>query len=190
MPNMELPQKVYQAQNRILERCIEISKSEEVPAVYVIIQFRWETIAYDIEKTASALVSLVKKVVPSLSKVGQYRSDINPLDGILQFVVKSPNYNGVNWCDDHRWERAIVHNLMPNPIEEIQQRINEKNAKHTDYLKKCTKCWLLITAEGWQFPQAFILTQETKNHVFRSTFEKAFFLEVIDQELIELRTES
>ena len=66
----------------------------------------------------------------------------------------------------------------------------DKNRRHATYRHRCDECWLLIAANGGKPSGLFEPSEETKRHIYRSSFAKTLFMEIFDQELIELNTEA
>jgi hypothetical protein len=181
------PKKVFEAQDRILQRCCEMSKEIGLPPIYAQLHFRWENVSYDIESTAEKVISLIRPFVEKFAPEGMYTSEPSPVEGITR--IRSCRFGGIHRCNDHRWERIYVNSLNVDPITEIQKRIDEKNEKYDDYLLKCQECWLLITADGLYFPEAFHITEKTLSHEFSCQFERFFFMNTIDNEIYELKAQ-
>jgi len=182
------PKKVFEAQDCILQRCCEMAKKIGLPPLYVQIHFRWKDVSYDIETIAEKIISLIRPFVDEFEPEGKYFSEPYPVEGITRIRARSCQFNGVHWCDDHRWERSYANPLNVDPIKEIQKRLYEKNERYDDYQLKRQKCWLLITADGLYFPEAFHLAEKTLDHEFSSRFERLFFMNTIDSKMYELKT--
>lgn len=64
----------------------------------------------------------------------------------------------------------------PNLVKDIQNCLDNKNAKLKEYLKKCSTCWLLIVASAK--PSSFINPNgESLNYVYTSDFERVYLLD-------------
>ena len=81
----------------------------------------------------------------------------------------------------------VMGGFIPHLLrEEVQAVIDQKNQKVEVYRKKCSKVWLLIVAEGmpssmFDVPPGFDKT------VFRTDFDRVFFLQSFGTRPMELR---
>lgn len=94
---------------------------------------------------------------------------------------------------------ARIENLMKNHwsvsgagwvqedfVIELQKKIDEKNSRLSNYLKNCSRCWLLIVAEGTGPSSFFDLNENTARHCYNSFFERTFFMEAFTHKVTEL----
>ena len=88
----------------------------------------------------------------------------------------------------HHWAVPDSGWVQMDFIEELQQAIDAKNARHASYMQYCDECWLLVTASGGRPSGLFELSEETRGHVYRSCFTKTFFMEVFGGVLVQLTT--
>jgi hypothetical protein len=88
----------------------------------------------------------------------------------------------------HHWAVPDAGWVQSDFVEELQQAIDEKNARHAKYKSRCDECWLLVAASGGKPSGLFEPSDDTKKHIYRSSFAKTFFMAVFDQVLIELKT--
>ena len=70
--------------------------------------------------------------------------------------------------------------------DEIQQIIDSKAKKITQYLTKCEKCWLIIAALGVSASNFYEISEKMTKVFYRSPFEKVFFVQVFDKTMKEL----
>jgi hypothetical protein len=70
----------------------------------------------------------------------------------------------------------------------IQETIAAKARKLPAYLEKCRSCWLVLVADAAQ-PSSFIeIDEATALHMFKSPFERTYFLNRFDNKVLLLRT--
>lgn len=61
-----------------------------------------------------------------------------------------------------------------DPFDELQEKIDKKNEKINNYLRKCDKCFLLIYLPGVSMGNYCHFTKRIENRVFTSRFESTF----------------
>ena len=61
-----------------------------------------------------------------------------------------------------------------NPFDELQEKIDKKNEKINNYLKKCDKCFLLIYLPDVSMGNYCHFTDELNNHKFHLNFEDVY----------------
>jgi hypothetical protein len=107
-------------------------------------------------------------------------------EGIFFKEIDSIRIAKVN---DDFWGTSGSGMVQSDFVDELQERINEKNMKREKYRSKCDKCWLLIVADGFGASSAFFPSEDTISNQYHSLFDRTFFLEGISQKFFELRTE-
>ena len=81
---------------------------------------------------------------------------------------------------------GAVPELAP---EQIRERIQDKEAKLGKYLNKCSKAWLLIVEDGFTLSSYFVISDEVKKQVYKSSFDRIFLFRNFICEAIELNIE-
>jgi hypothetical protein len=71
---------------------------------------------------------------------------------------------------------------------ELQAAIDDKNLRFNGYSRTCDECWLLVWASGGRPSGLFELTALTREHVYRSSFARTFFMEQFTGSLCQLTT--
>jgi len=61
--------------------------------------------------------------------------------------------------------------------DEIKARIDEKEKKLNEYLKKCDECWLIIAALGISGSSSYEYGPKMNSYVFQTNYPKVFFVE-------------
>jgi hypothetical protein len=88
----------------------------------------------------------------------------------------------------HHWAAPDSGWVQMDFVQEMQSAIDRKNAKHGRYRQYRDECWLLIVASGGRPSGLFEPSDETKSHVYRSSFARTFFMDAFSAALVELRT--
>jgi hypothetical protein len=72
---------------------------------------------------------------------------------------------------------------------ELQNAIDLKNKKLSQYNNNCTEHWLLIISDGASPSTFFESSGDTRNNVFKSDFDRTFYMEAFSRTLWEMKTE-
>ena len=72
---------------------------------------------------------------------------------------------------------------------ELQHAIDSKNEKLSRYNNNCTEHWLLIISDGNSPSTLFEPSGDTRSNVFKSDFNRTFYMEAFSQIYWELKTE-
>ena len=72
---------------------------------------------------------------------------------------------------------------------ELQNAIDLKNKKLFQYNNNCTEHWLLIISEGSSPSTFFESSGDTRNNVFKSDFDRTFYMETFSRIFWEVKTE-
>lgn len=70
----------------------------------------------------------------------------------------------------------------------IQSAIDKKSEKISNYLQNCDECWLLVGVNSFRPSGKLRPGDQVRNHVFRSPFDRTYFLDYGHGELIKLPT--
>jgi hypothetical protein len=88
----------------------------------------------------------------------------------------------------HHWTDIEAGMVLEDARQLLQNAINEKASKLDSYLRRCNRCWLLLTADAFR-PSNFIdIDEATRSHTYESPFEKTYFLNCFDGDPIRLQT--
>jgi hypothetical protein len=135
---------------------------------------------------ARSLLALVSENVPDVGQsvtIEMWRRPSDALPGVR--LVRVFRHEVLT---KHHWAVPDAGWVQSDFVRELQQAIDDKNRQHASYRRRCDECWLLITASGGKPSGLFEPSDETKNHIYGSSFAKTFFLEVFGRMLIELNT--
>lgn len=83
--------------------------------------------------------------------------------------------NNGGWCKE-------------NPTEELQARINEKNNKFENYIKKCNDCYLLVVSLDSSKGSFCVYTDELLKHKYISKFKEVFLYDERKKQAYKLCT--
>jgi len=155
---------------------------KDIPPLFVQVWFNFRQVKpknkkKEIERISSALAEFVKKWhEENPSKFYEsFKSPSDILPVFRMFITHA--WNGKTGLPYHLWvveDTAVVQNLT---TEKIQSRINEKNHRYEEYLKKCDECWLLVVVDVFKDSQSFEISDKILNHKFESKFERVFYMD-------------
>ena len=86
----------------------------------------------------------------------------------------------------HFWIPVEASFVVTNFSDELQHVIEKKADKLDEYLEKCDKCWLVITALGNNCSSFYEYSKEMEKVSYDSPFEKVFFMEAFTKNLKEM----
>jgi len=112
----------------------------------------------------------------------------SPFVGISMVLATPGTAYGKTWLTSHRWEVMEPGLVTIGFVHELQDAITAKNKKIDEYLKGCNQCWLLVVADRTKADQKFHFTPEMQENVYKSNFERTFYLEIAERFLTELTT--
>jgi hypothetical protein len=182
---------LLQSQESERQRIVQQAKQlcTGLPAVTVSVHF-------------GAYPSVAKADRHSLShKIAKFVSSHVPREG--EFIAVKNSFDSTELPDqvafihilglpqqyEHSWTVPTAGFLQTNFIAELQSVLDEKGQLVSEYLRKCNRCWLLIVADGRAPSSLFEPSAETRHHMYRSSFERAFYLESFGEMVVELTTE-
>ena len=165
-----------------------LAQSAQLPPLDVAVHFvdRVGIGKGDRDLAARSLLTLVSERVPAPGKsvtIEMWRRPSDALPGVR--LVRVFRHEALT---QHHWAVPEAGWVQSDFVQELQQAIDDKNSRHAVYMRRCDECWLLVTASGGRPSGLFEPSDETRGHLYRSSFAKTFFLEVFGQMLIELKT--
>ncbi len=177
---------IRSAQFKAFQLAHSMAVEQNLPIMEVRAKFRDEHSPVEVKDAATELVEIIRGKLPTLDDTklhllndftGKYYSTI---------MVNLGTRNGRKWLDAHRWHHAHMNWVRQNPIKELQESINDKNAKLADYLTKCDECWLLVGVGEWTAAEAVYFSEKGLEHTFECGFSRAYFLRNIEGALSRL----
>jgi hypothetical protein len=106
----------------------------------------------------------------------------------LPYAIHSLHITRFNWMEESLWSVPGSAWVQSAFVNELQDQIERKNEKIQEYLKKCARCWLVVGADGYEGLSFSFPGKETIEYVYRSLFERTFFIEIPLGKVHELRT--
>ncbi len=195
-------QAIEGTQNKILKKAQIICNKTNIPPViaHVIfdnkkrfnsesvletINFKREEINYISSELASCIIQYYNK--NSNKKESSELFTLNcDIEGINKVFINLGIQQGKSVLKTHQWKSVSPGWPRKDFIKEMQERINEKNKKHFEYLEKCQECWLLIVADRSKPSQSFQINQATKQYTYESYFNTVFYFEIMEKDLTRL----
>lgn len=166
--------------DRIVNRAYEKAKGLGLPPLYVCVIFSNNIPKGSEPCLIDSLVEIIRNNIPLLGnriKINSY--NILP-KGIGSIYIK-PRQKTPFW---HWTEFGAIETRFSNQLQSI---IDEKNAKYSEYRKKCDECWLIIVAPGFNCSSFYAFGEDMETICYTSHFEKVFFMEMFDGTLRELK---
>ena len=69
----------------------------------------------------------------------------------------------------------------------IQSALARKENRYSVYRQRCDECWLLIHGDRTEPSHSFELSDETLATVYKSSFDRVFYLETFFKYVVELK---
>jgi hypothetical protein len=88
----------------------------------------------------------------------------------------------------NHWSVGEAGWVQEDFVGELQKAIDEKHSELSEYLSRCSTCWLLIVADGSGPSSFFDPSDNTKRHTYSSRFPRTYFVEAFDGRIIQLST--
>lgn len=175
---------------KILDNARKICEKDKVPPLIVDVFFNFSTVRNKRSNiVAEALAKLVKNNCPDPEKgfeaINEYENTLN-----LPEEIYSVRIFRTIILTQHFWSAPEANFVQTDFVKELQWRIDEKNKKFPEYIKNCDQCWLIIYATGLAPSSFFFISDETKNHIYPSRFDKSIYMEVVNHKVVELITKS
>jgi hypothetical protein len=187
-----LPMQVLESEARIIvARAQEAAVNRNLPGLAVAVKF---SPCADLRKSAreANAIELLEIIANHVPELGGYVALIG--DEPHGFQKDLPSF--VSYL-------RIFHPLEPCPpfwvaqgggwiqtgcIELLAEAIESKNKRLPTYLKKCSRCWLLLAADGLNDSNLIQPYEESFRHIYRSLFDRTFYLEAFSRSVMELNT--
>lgn len=84
------------------------------------------------------------------------------------------------------WSVSRVGWIATTFEDELQANIDRKQSKLSEYLGKCSQCWLVVGASGREPSSFYEMSSSMKEGVFYSDFSRVFFVQLFEGTLVEL----
>lgn len=137
---------------------------------------------------AGKLADLIQQYLPAPDSWIRFDNDFE--DDSIPEEISYLSIARLEGLTRNHWSVSDAGFVQEDFVLELQKKIDEKNLRLQQYLKKCSQCWLLIVAEGTGPSSFFDLNENTAHHCYHSLFERTFFMEAFTHKVFELNTTS
>lgn len=182
------PRRIQESErDSIVGQARELAVDRRLPPVDVAVYFSdaHPVLKRNRREVAGALVSLVAAHLPDADGIRVVR----PWEA--GEVLRSVRYVHI-WrasvLSRHHWAVPDGGAVQEDFVDELQTVLDAKNLLYASYRLKCDGCWLLIVASGARPSGAFEPSDATKSHVYRSRFDRTFFMEAFKGQVLELKS--
>lgn len=173
--------------NAVLEQARELCELRGLPPLFVSVDFDLRRVIPADRQylIARKLAHLCADFLPSKGKLFELKRE--PLEPkLLPGEIRGLHIARTG--RSHHWTDIEVGMVLEDARQLLQNAINEKATKMDLYLRRCSRCWLLLSADAFR-PSNFIEIDEvTRSHTYESPFERTYFLNCFDGNPIRLRT--
>ncbi len=124
---------------------------------------------------ANKLVDLILKNIPSINSSIIIENKFENIEDFPEEInsIRIANFSFLN---RNNWHVPGFGFIQSNCIKEIQDILNKKNGYLSVYKENCGYCWLLIVADSLFPSSAFEPSLQTKENIYNSDFDRAFFM--------------
>jgi hypothetical protein len=178
-------------QNKILRKIKSELDKIVLPCstVEVKVHFReTDTQGYNEKIITQPLIDLIVHNAQHLQECSSTIIHVSHIPGIISIMLMPGIIKNKKWLLENRIIRRSLHFVRVDPYEEITQTIRKKEDKIHNYKKQYLKRYLLLTANRYKGSQAFHLTDEFKDTVFQTHFDKVFYFESFNKLGLQLKT--
>lgn len=176
-------------EERIVNRAREIYEQYGGPPLRVAVLFNSNIRLgkKDVTSISTFLAGIVARYVPDVGQ--QFILDAS------RFIPR-PFPSEVNMIFIDRYGKSEMFwtvgrgdNVPTLTPEEVEGKIQNKEAKREQYLSRCSKIWLLIVESGGVPSSHFEIPSAVVEKVYKSNFDRIFLFGDFDCKAIELKTE-
>lgn len=173
---------------RITQRAQEIYQSGNNPPVWVWPHFTTNAqLGTDnVEELAEDLAEIVEHNLPEKNSSVELKQSWSPDDPLpRQFsVIQILRYGDVQ----QPWFPPMAGAEPEVPTSYIQERIQDKNTKITEYRDRCDHIWLLLVVDGSRPSTFFDIAGEALDNVYESRFDQTYLFDFQRKQVHELKT--
>ncbi len=106
---------------------------------------------------------------------------------VLQTVVGSIRVTRVRNARQASWS-VVSAGFISASVREIYELVAYKDAKVPAYLQRCDEVWLLIVGDGTNISSTVDLSEDVRQVIFPSRFERLYFYDHQGKQAARLRT--
>ncbi len=139
----------------------------------------------DRTRIAHGLVDTVERNIPEIGGHRRVDRESNntpqPREVDLIIIYRDSN------APRGRWQSTKASWVQQDCVATFQEALSAKTGKYINYRTKCDECWLILGAEGTRQSSAIRPNPASLQHEYESTFDKVFFVRLVDRQCNQLR---
>jgi hypothetical protein len=166
---------------RIVYRACERAKEVGLPPLHVGVIFTGNIQNKRETYLTNFLFEIVKNIYPESGRHISLDFESGIPDDFWAILISN-----IPSSKKHVWNSTEAGCVETSFSEQIQQIIDSKAKKISQYLTKCEKCWLIIAALGVSGSNFYEIDEDMEKVCYNSPFEKVFFMEAFNKSLKEL----
>ena len=170
------------AQRQVLARARDRA-AESLPLLDVACSFSPHYAIKNRDAVAEALLQSVGRNIPEPEQTLELSNDERPEHfsriRIARFSI----------LEQHHWSNSSAAYVQTEISEIVAEIIARKEQRLPDYLKVCDTCWLVIGSTGSHPSGLMEAGPATTKHLFRTQFDRVFFLTLLPTSITELHVE-
>lgn len=169
------------ARDRVMHLAQAEASTRGCPPLAVFAQFRADAdiAQFGMNVLASAIANAVMSNIPDVG--GHIKVQRPPAPLLYLAVIRRQGLTRSYWQSDKVGIVTYDFSARLNGI------LDSKHKQYHKYLKRCDSCWLVVVAEG-DSPSSFVeMDGPTIHKVFRFSFARCFFVEMVTRRMFELR---
>jgi hypothetical protein len=181
----------------IVDRAYEMFRSQFSDPISIRVDFK-EPFTYqksDVEQEAKQLVLSVinvlsrfpesyKKTSVTIKRWIARKLGIPFPAGVRAYIIRVEPYSSLVF-----WGPMYGYMVPTLEIQQVAQRIKDKEKRINEYKSRCNKVWLLIIAHAGTPSSHFEITDTLREYIFITEFDRIFLLLPFIETLIELKTQ-
>lgn len=171
-----------QAKERIVSRACERAEISGLPPLDVQVIFSDNIPKGKESCLTESLFEIVKNNIPGSGDEVVFDSYRNLPHGFALIAIENRPH-----LKKPFWDCCEAEAIETRFSKQLQRIIDEKSGKYPTYLEKCSKCWLIIAALGFEPSSFYGFSEDMETSCYTSPFEKVFFMEVFSETLKELK---
>lgn len=163
-------QQKLNARRKIIDLAKSIYDSKKLPPLFLHVHFNRNYYCREskIQVVANNIAQLAERSLSRQSSEIVWRPHEIPLQGIDLITVKKRNAGINHWSAPFG---SFVPSISPQQIQDV---LDDKNVRQTEYRKKCDLTWLVIVMSRFD-PSSFSLIPEAAlEHLYTHNFDSAF----------------
>lgn len=174
---------------KIAESASRICEQRQIPPLTVSLHFvhKPEILSIRRDELSNKIADFVCSNIP---KPDSYHS-FDHLYGnrILPEHIHAITIGRFSVLTRHHFNVPTAGRVQKEFASDLQRIIDSKNRKRLRYTDDCDEHWLLIVSEGSSPSSFFECNGETQNAIFKSNFNRSFFMEAFAKTFWELKTD-